>query len=108
VNGDSSPGYFGSPLQRLAIYTLFVWLISHQSAVLFSQNKSTISNQPAVFLSQNESAPVISHQPNGLLESGGACKYSASFWRSEEESVFDLITGVLDAIVNLGLFRRRR
>jgi hypothetical protein len=46
------------------IYTLFVWLISHQPAVLFSQNKSATSNQPAVLLSQNKPAPVISHQPN--------------------------------------------
>jgi hypothetical protein len=31
---------------------LFVWLISHQPAVLFSHNKSTTSNQPAVLFSQ--------------------------------------------------------
>jgi hypothetical protein len=43
---------------------LFVWLISHQPAVLFSQNKSATSNQPAVLFSQNKSAPAISHQPN--------------------------------------------
>jgi hypothetical protein len=43
---------------------LFVWLISHQPAVLFSQNKSAISNQPAVLFSQNKSAPAISYQPN--------------------------------------------
>jgi hypothetical protein len=46
------------------LFALFVWLISHQPAVLFSQNKSAASNQPAVFLSQNKSAPAISHQPN--------------------------------------------
>jgi hypothetical protein len=46
------------------VYALFVWLISHQPAVLFSQNKSAASNQPAVFFSQNKSAPVISHQSN--------------------------------------------
>jgi hypothetical protein len=44
--------------------TLFVWLINHQSAVLFSQNKPAVSNQPAVLFSHNKSAPVISHQPN--------------------------------------------
>jgi hypothetical protein len=44
--------------------TLFAWLISHQPAVLFSQNKPATSNQPAVFFSQNKSAPAISHQPN--------------------------------------------
>jgi hypothetical protein len=43
---------------------LFVWLISHQPAVLFSQNKSANSNQPAVLFSQNKPAPAISHQPN--------------------------------------------
>jgi hypothetical protein len=42
---------------------LFAWLISHQPAVLFSQNKSAISNQPAVLFSQNKSALAISHQP---------------------------------------------
>jgi hypothetical protein len=45
---------------------LFVWLISHQSAVLFSQSKPAISNQPAVLFSQNKPAPAISHQPNEL------------------------------------------
>jgi hypothetical protein len=44
--------------------TLFAWLISHQPAVLFSQNKPTTSNQPTVFFSQNKPAPAISHQPN--------------------------------------------
>jgi hypothetical protein len=43
---------------------LFVWLISHQAAVLFSQNKPATNNQPAVLFSQNKSAPTISHQPN--------------------------------------------
>jgi DNA-repair protein XRCC1 len=43
---------------------LFVWLISHQLTVLFSQNKPATSNQPAVFFSQNKPAPTISHQPN--------------------------------------------
>jgi hypothetical protein len=43
---------------------MFVWLISHQPTVLFSQNKSATSNQPAVLFSQNKSAPAISHQPN--------------------------------------------
>jgi hypothetical protein len=43
---------------------VFAWLISHQPAVLFSQNKSATSNQPTVFFSQKKSAPTISHQPN--------------------------------------------
>jgi hypothetical protein len=43
---------------------LFVWLISHRPAVLFSQNKSIISNKPTVLFYQNKPAPAISHQPN--------------------------------------------
>jgi hypothetical protein len=45
-------------------YALFVWLISHQPTIFFSQNKLAISNQSVVFFSQNKSAPAISHQPN--------------------------------------------
>jgi hypothetical protein len=44
--------------------SLFVRLISHQPAVLFSRNKPATSNQPAVLFSQNKSAPAIGHQPN--------------------------------------------
>jgi hypothetical protein len=43
---------------------LFAWLISHQPAVLLSQNKPAISNQPAVLFSQNKPTPAISHHPN--------------------------------------------
>jgi hypothetical protein len=43
---------------------LFVWLISRQSAVLFSQNKLAISNQLTVLFSQNKPAPTTSYQPN--------------------------------------------
>jgi hypothetical protein len=46
-------------------FTLFAWLISHQPAVLFSQNKSATDNQPAVLFSQNKPPPAFSHQPNG-------------------------------------------
>jgi hypothetical protein len=53
----------------LRINSLFAWLISHQPAVLFSQNKPATSNQPTVLLSQNESAPAISHQPTEQAES---------------------------------------
>jgi hypothetical protein len=42
---------------------LLAWLISHQPAVLFSQNKPATSNQPTVLFSQNKPAPAISHQP---------------------------------------------
>jgi hypothetical protein len=43
---------------------MFVWLISHQPAVLFSPNKPATSNQPTILFSQNKSAPAISHLPN--------------------------------------------
>jgi hypothetical protein len=45
------------------IFSLFVRLISHQPAVLFSQNEPATSNQPAVLFSQNKPAPATSHQP---------------------------------------------
>jgi hypothetical protein len=45
------------------INSLFARLISHQPAVLFSQNKPATSNQPAVLFSQNKPAPAISYQP---------------------------------------------
>jgi hypothetical protein len=43
---------------------LFIWLISHQPALLFSRTKPAASNQPTVLFSQIKSAPAISHQPN--------------------------------------------
>jgi hypothetical protein len=43
---------------------LFVWLISHQPAVLFSHKQPATNNQPAILFSENKSAPAISHQPN--------------------------------------------
>jgi hypothetical protein len=49
-----------------AIDSLFARLISHQPAVLFSQNKAATNNQPAVLFSQNKPAPAISHQPTAL------------------------------------------
>jgi hypothetical protein len=53
---------------------LFAWLISHQPAVLFPQNKPATSNrysslrtnQPAVLFSQNKPAPAT-RQPNKLM-----------------------------------------
>jgi hypothetical protein len=60
VKGDRSKSVLFDAC-RLA---LFVWLISHQPTVLFSQNKPATSNQPAVLFSHNKSAPAISHQPN--------------------------------------------
>jgi hypothetical protein len=41
---------------------MFVWLISHQPAVLFSQNKPATSNQPTVLFSQKKSAPATNQQ----------------------------------------------
>jgi hypothetical protein len=46
-----------------AVHSLFAWLISHQSTVLFSRNKPATSNQPAILFSQNKPAAAISHQP---------------------------------------------
>jgi hypothetical protein len=51
------------PMTLLKHMALFAWLISHQPAVLFSQNKPATSNQPTVIFSQNKPAPAISHQP---------------------------------------------
>jgi hypothetical protein len=56
--------FFESEFSHKFCYSLFAWLISHQPAVLFSQNKSAASNQQAVLFSQNKPAPAISHQPN--------------------------------------------
>jgi hypothetical protein len=47
----------------MSFHSLFAWLISHQPAVLFSQNKPATSNQPALLFSQNKPAPAINHQP---------------------------------------------
>jgi hypothetical protein len=52
-------------LSAKELNALFVSLISHQPAVLFSQNKSAVSNQPIVLFSQNKPAPTTS-QPNRL------------------------------------------
>jgi hypothetical protein len=62
--GGSSPCWRRDLAGRpaFAFIALFVWLISHQPAVLFSQNKPATSNQPAVLFSQNKSAPAISRE----------------------------------------------
>jgi hypothetical protein len=56
---------------------LFVWLISHEAAVLFSQNKPATSNQPAVLFSENKSASAITHQPN---ERTDVSNYQEQIW----------------------------
>jgi hypothetical protein len=58
-----------SGLPHISTTAMFVWLISHQPAVLFSQNKSAVSNQPTVLFSQNKPAPAISHQPTEQADS---------------------------------------
>jgi hypothetical protein len=55
------------------VHSLFVRLISHQPAVLFSQNKPATNNQPTVLFSHSKSAPAISHQPNE--QAAFSCEY---------------------------------
>jgi hypothetical protein len=59
---------------------LFAWLISHQPALLVSQNKPATSNQPAVLLSQNKPAPTISHQPTKQAEVKCHISYLSGTW----------------------------
>jgi hypothetical protein len=60
----SKASFWSRSLRRdLVINAQFVWLISHQPTVVFSQNKPATSNQPAVLSSHNKSAPAISNQP---------------------------------------------
>jgi hypothetical protein len=76
INSEQSTPYYarsfwhacevGSAQQVCVENSLFARLISHQPAVLFSQNEpatATSRNQPAVLFSQNKPAPAISHQP---------------------------------------------
>jgi hypothetical protein len=56
----------GAWAPTIIIAALFVWLINHQLAVLFSHNKPATSQQyssPRTNFSQNKPAPAISHQP---------------------------------------------
>jgi hypothetical protein len=53
---------------------MFTWPISHQPAILFSQNKPATSNQPALLLSQNKSVSATS-QTNMLLVGKSEYKY---------------------------------
>jgi hypothetical protein len=45
------------PWANGVLLTPLVWLTSHESVVLFSQNKSAISNEAAVLFSQNQYQP---------------------------------------------------
>jgi hypothetical protein len=42
---------------------LIAWLISHQPAILFSQNKPVTNNHPAVLLSRNKPTLATGYQP---------------------------------------------
>jgi hypothetical protein len=61
---DDNFFFYGKDKVDSSTPDLFAWLISHQPAVLFSQNKSATSNQPTVLFSQNKPATAVSHQPN--------------------------------------------
>jgi hypothetical protein len=58
---------------------LFAWLISHQTTVLFSQNKPATNNQSAVLFSQNKPASAISHHPNKQAIKSGINQKLGSF-----------------------------
>jgi hypothetical protein len=58
-------GLQGKEKKNAGMNTVFVWFISHQLAVLFSQNKSDTNNQLAVLLSENKPALATS-QTNRL------------------------------------------
>jgi hypothetical protein len=51
-------------LYTLPSIALFIWLISNQITILFSENKSAINHQSEIFFSQNKSASPTSYQPN--------------------------------------------
>jgi hypothetical protein len=55
--------------------TLFAWLISHQPAVLFSQNKPAINNQPAVLFSQNKPATSQTNRLQTAMQSFNGVSY---------------------------------
>jgi hypothetical protein len=70
-------------LKYAKMFALFAWLISHQPAVLFSQNKPATSNHPAVLFSHSKPAPAISHQPTeqaGCLSSNTIISLSVFFF----------------------------
>jgi hypothetical protein len=69
----------------------FVWLISHQPTVLFSQNKLATSNQPTVLFSQNKLA--TSNQPTVLFSQNKPA--SAISHQPNEQTVVSLHQAVL-------------
>jgi hypothetical protein len=81
--------------QSIASVALFVWLISHRPAVLFSQNKSAISNQPTILFSQNKSA-------SAARQTDRVCAGRINQLRTPEIDVVCLRTNNFDTnIVNL-------
>jgi hypothetical protein len=60
------------------VHDLLVWLISHQPAVLFSQNKPATSNHPTVLFSQNKSAPAKQTGCMFAYQFGGAVYESST------------------------------
>jgi hypothetical protein len=85
----------GTTISVNTIYRLFVWLISHRPAVLFSQNKSAISNQPTILFSQNKSA-------SATRQTDRVCAGRINQLRTPEIDVVCLRTNNFDTnIVNL-------
>jgi hypothetical protein len=79
-----SPHFRASYRTGLSTYALLVWLINHQPAVFFSQNKPATSNKLAVLFSQNKSALAISHQPNEHA-GNGPCALAAARLSAREK-----------------------
>jgi hypothetical protein len=90
---------------------LFAWLISHQPAVLFSQNKPASSNQPTILFSQNKPAPAISHQPSeqaGKKEERKKYRFfkkmlTKTFWKNVGFNIFSKQMLVQLFLKNVGL-----
>jgi hypothetical protein len=76
--GCASSGETRTP--HTQVIRLFVWLISHHSAVILSQNKSATSNQPAVLFSQNKSAPATSQTNRLPIGSARSASPSLAPW----------------------------
>jgi hypothetical protein len=78
AHGILSPSFCSlSLLVERSVFAPFARLISHQPAVLFSQNEPATSNQPAVLFSQNKPTSATS-QPNRLFLGP-----LAAFWRHD-------------------------
>jgi hypothetical protein len=89
------------------ICSVFLWLISHQSAVLFSQNKSAASNQPTVLsLRTNQHQPSATSQTNRLLlasRAGELAMGGRALPRRRDEFLRACAAGT-DLGINLGTF----